>query len=78
MNEQQFKDTAKTLSESKEFKAAVPDKINKIYIQKFLADHDGHGVMQVKNSVEKYRKATKSINPPKQPELDKQGKQLGL
>ena len=80
MNEQQFKDTAKTLSESKEFKAAVPDKINKVYIIKFLADHDGHGVMQVKNSVEKYRKATKSINPPKppkQPELDKQGKQLG-
>ena len=60
--EDQFRETAKKLSESPEFKASVPDKIDGTYVQKFMADHDDHGVMQVKNSIDQYRKAVKNIN----------------
>lgn len=62
MNEEQFKESAKTLSESPAFKAAVPDTINGFYVKKFLADHDGHGVMEVKNSIDRYQKTVKNIN----------------
>lgn len=55
---EKFKQTAKELSESKKFAAAVPNEINGICLKKFLAEHDGYGVMQVKNSIEKYRKAS--------------------
>ena len=62
MNEEQFKETAKKLSESPEFKASVPDKIDGTYVKKFMADYDNHGVMQIKNSIDQYRKAIKNIN----------------
>ena len=57
-----FLDKAKELENSQAFKAAVPENINQTYIKKFLADYDGHGVMNVKNSMESYLKAVKKAN----------------
>lgn len=66
MNEEQVKkqlgEKAKELAKSPAFEAAVPKNINSTYIKKLLADYDGNGIMQVKNSIESYRKAVRSIN----------------
>ena len=66
MNEEQVKkqlgENAKELAKSPAFEAAVPKNINSTYIKKLLADYDGNGIMQVKNSIESYRKAVRSIN----------------
>ena len=62
LNEEKLSEEAKTLSQSPAFKAAVPENINPSYIKKFLANYNGHGVMQVKNNIDKYRKAVKDIN----------------
>ena len=62
MNSEQFSQKAKELASSPAFNAAVPKNLNTAYIKNFLADEDGKGVMQVKNSIEAYRKAVKSVN----------------
>ncbi|MBQ6675943.1 MAG: hypothetical protein IJM75_07415 [Ruminococcus sp.] len=62
MNSEQFSQKAKELANSPAFNAAVPKNLNTAYIKNFLADEDGKGVMQVKNSIEAYRKAVKSVN----------------
>ena len=62
MNSEQFSQKAKELAGSPAFNAAVPKNLNTAYIKNFLADEDGKGVMQVKNSIEAYRKAVKSVN----------------
>ena len=66
MNEEQVKqqlsEKAKELAKSPAFEAAVPKNINSTYIKKFLADYEGNGIMQVKNSIESYRKAVRNIN----------------
>lgn len=62
MNSEQFSQKAKELANSPAFNAAVPKNLNTAYIKSFLADEDGKGVMQVKNSIEAYRKAVKSVN----------------
>lgn len=62
MDREQFSQKAKELANSPAFNAAVPKNLNAAYIKNFLADEDGKGVMQVKNSIEAYRKAVKSVN----------------
>ncbi len=62
MDREQFSQKAKELANSPAFNAAVPKNLNAAYIKNFLADEEGKGVMQVKNSIEAYRKAVKSVN----------------